>query len=80
MIAVLDTTADGIGDFGASGVPNHPAVYPGAVHNRGANVLFCDGHVQWYLQKDVMCTENLFVQSELPIGRMWNYDNRSHYE
>ena len=47
---------------------------PGAVHRRGANVLFCDGHVQWYPQAEL-----IDVDLSTPKGRrmsaMWNYDH-----
>lgn len=78
MIAILDTTADGLGDFGMAGAPTLPCVFPAVVHNGGTNVLFCDGHVQWFLQKDVMATDNVFIQSEMYIRRMWNPDHRPH--
>jgi prepilin-type N-terminal cleavage/methylation domain-containing protein/prepilin-type processing-associated H-X9-DG protein len=46
----------------------------GNIHHGGANVVFCDGHVQWYLQSDLMV--------KLPVGpedapkqRLWNADH-----
>ena len=29
-------------------------MWPGRVHGGGANVLFCDGHVTWYRQEDLI--------------------------
>src|SRR5207253_9034181 len=49
MIAIADGVADGKVD-GAI-VPFGDSVkymWPGNVHSGGANVLFCDGHVQWF--------------------------------
>ena len=44
----------------------------GGVHGGGANVLFCDGHVQWYPKESLMVTNWPHVVSEDPIRRMWN--------
>jgi prepilin-type processing-associated H-X9-DG protein len=52
MIAIADSSVDGIWDFAIDGpvdpgwVIGFPRGFPGAVHRGGANVLFCDGHVQ----------------------------------
>jgi prepilin-type processing-associated H-X9-DG protein/prepilin-type N-terminal cleavage/methylation domain-containing protein len=78
MIAVADTTADGRWDFMISVPPADPSSNPGRVHQRGANVLFVDGHVSWYLQKDLLDVESGLVDSvwvrKLMI-KMWNVDN-----
>lgn len=84
MIAVADSNGDGNWDsfIAPSDNPKH---HPGKVHNGGANVLFCDGHVQWYLQKDLILTP----PPDLPprsmeeqgrwnqIARMWNNHNKA---
>jgi prepilin-type N-terminal cleavage/methylation domain-containing protein/prepilin-type processing-associated H-X9-DG protein len=51
--------------------------YPGNVHNNGANVLFVDGHVQWYPQAQLIDT---FPDQPggLLMDRMWNRDNQVH--
>jgi prepilin-type processing-associated H-X9-DG protein/prepilin-type N-terminal cleavage/methylation domain-containing protein len=75
MIAVADATCDGVSDFSIVPNPFDPRARPGRVHNGGANVLFCDGHVQWYPQKDLLVTYNQTVLSEYTVRRMWNYDH-----
>ena len=82
MIAVADSTVDGGLDFGIvahrqgfSLLPNPP--WPGAVHRGGANVLFCDGHVEWYAQEDLITPcQNVFLDER--IRRMWNNDHQPH--
>jgi prepilin-type processing-associated H-X9-DG protein/prepilin-type N-terminal cleavage/methylation domain-containing protein len=57
---------------------------PGAVHRGGANVLFCDGHVEWYprdalLIRDADALINrqpLTSKRDQDVARLWNYDNR----
>lgn len=75
MIAVTDT-GDGAEDLYVIPFPDHRA-RPGNIHNRGSNVLFCDGHVSWYLQQDLLVTstpaDNL--PAEAQTRRMWNNDN-----
>lgn len=50
------------------------AEWPGAVHNGGSNVLFCDGHVSPYKQsKLVQINPN---QGGGPMNMMWNNDHQ----
>jgi len=82
MIAVADSTVDGGADFRIfptnSGYPLLPAPpVPGTIHRGGANILFCDGHVQWYLQKEVVLPSDSLA-SERVIRRMWNNDHEAH--
>jgi prepilin-type processing-associated H-X9-DG protein/prepilin-type N-terminal cleavage/methylation domain-containing protein len=74
MIAIADSVGDGRWDVAIN--PLNDQTYPGATHNRGANVLFCDGHVQWYLQKDLI---NVELRWDNPVAwqmrRLWNNDN-----
>jgi prepilin-type processing-associated H-X9-DG protein/prepilin-type N-terminal cleavage/methylation domain-containing protein len=92
MIAIADTMADGWNDFmiqgttpfseGAGNPDNNPGPLssaPGKVHSGGANVLFCDGHVQWYLQSDLMIYGDPPTSMNKPAARMWNNDNRRHH-
>jgi prepilin-type processing-associated H-X9-DG protein/prepilin-type N-terminal cleavage/methylation domain-containing protein len=44
---------------------------PGARHNGGANIVFCDGHVEW--QKQVM-----WIGLNETAARRWNNDNQPH--
>ena len=76
MVAVTDAYGSGMGDFVVEPNPYWWFNAPGAVHNGGSNVLFCDGHVQWYRQKDLLVTNNLYVPSEEAVRRMWNNDHK----
>jgi prepilin-type N-terminal cleavage/methylation domain-containing protein/prepilin-type processing-associated H-X9-DG protein len=77
-IAIGDATADGNWDFMIAPPPAVAFLAPGDVHARGANVLFCDGHVSWYLRKDLINVEAVsfddIVRKEM--RRLWNIDNR----
>src|SRR5206468_2128724 len=44
-----------------------------AVHHGGANALFLDGHVEWRIQSDLICTWEP-VPQEAWKQRLWNYD------
>ena len=82
MIAIADTSADGWSDFviePGQGGP-HPtdhklSRWPGRNHAGGANVLFCDGHVQWYLQSDLVNVE-AHTPGARQMRRLWNNDHR----
>jgi prepilin-type processing-associated H-X9-DG protein/prepilin-type N-terminal cleavage/methylation domain-containing protein len=52
-----------------------PQGYPGANknHNGGANMLFCDGHVEYAKQ-------SWWLASTDTSKRLWNHDNQSHPE
>jgi prepilin-type processing-associated H-X9-DG protein/prepilin-type N-terminal cleavage/methylation domain-containing protein len=81
-IAVADTMVDGWSDFtitpwaGGMMPGSKTSRLPGTVHNGGANVLFCDGHVQWYLQKDVVPASPPLMPDDVRKRRMWNNDNQ----
>jgi prepilin-type processing-associated H-X9-DG protein len=49
---------------------------PGKIHNKGANILFCDGHVAWYLKTDLVLYNNPPAMKAAQIARMWNNDNK----
>jgi prepilin-type processing-associated H-X9-DG protein len=71
MIAVADTyVADAVWDFGIDGPPDlaNGRNWPGTIHRGGANVLFCDGHVAWYVQRDL-------VGYTPQARRMWHNDH-----
>lgn len=77
MVAITDANADGNGDFAVKPDPYWGALArPGPIHNGGTNVLFCDGHVQWYPQKEILVTYDTYVPSEHEARRMWNNDYR----
>jgi prepilin-type processing-associated H-X9-DG protein len=48
---------------------------PATVHRGGANVLFCDGHVQWFLKRDLVIGWPVIPQ-ESAKQRMWNMDSQ----
>ena len=58
------------------GLTQH-AEWPGAIHNNGSNVLFCDGHVSWYSQAE-LTTINPVLPGGAAMNMMWNNDNQIH--
>lgn len=77
MIAVTDSTADGILDFSLhASRTSSPHMWPGRIHRGGGNVLFCDGHVTWYRQEDLLVSIP-WDWSQAPRIRMWNNDHRA---
>ena len=80
MIVISDSTADGRYDpfIQPYGDPATKASWPGSVHNGGANVLFCDGHVQWYVQKDLVVPVSGSDPAYNARARKWNYDHEPH--
>jgi len=78
FIMMGDTFANGNNDFELQ--PNEHSLVEalglivGNIHRGGANIVFGDGHVQWYLQSDLVV--------KLPVGpedapkqRLWNLDH-----
>jgi prepilin-type processing-associated H-X9-DG protein len=49
------------------------------VHFKGANLLFCDGHIQWYLRSDVCVLDALLIRASdeqiNQIARLWVSDH-----
>lgn len=72
MIAVTDGNADGFYDFEAR--PSTTLTSPGNIHGDGSNVLFCDGHVDWYPQKDLINRSTHRNSDQIEKLRMWSYD------
>jgi prepilin-type processing-associated H-X9-DG protein/prepilin-type N-terminal cleavage/methylation domain-containing protein len=62
--------------------PTTQMEWPGDVHRKGANVLFVDGHVNWYLQKDLINVGHPGGVPKAPgwegMRRMWNRDHEVH--
>ena len=56
--------------------PAIPQIWPGRVHAGGANVVFCDGHVSWYVQRDLVVHDPP-TAAEAPTVPMWNSDHRA---
>jgi len=52
VIIITDITAGNSFDFNID--PNDPTQAPGTIHNGGCNCLYCDGHVDWHIQKDLI--------------------------
>jgi len=85
FILIADATVDGVNDhaiapnkgfeYTIGGVPLPYSAAVGRVHREGANVLFCDGHVQWSLQKNLLC-QHPEIPEESAKQRMWNADNQ----
>ncbi len=50
---------------------------PGDIHRGGSNVLFVDGHVEWFAQKVLVAT-NLSDPANIPMNKMWNNDHQPH--
>ena len=74
MIAIADNSCDTSWDYNIgphdNGSPSRTE-YPGKIHNGGANVLFCDGHVEWYAQKELVNVFGNTPQSR-NMNAMWN--------
>lgn len=74
MVAIGDNHPTGSWDYNLD--PTNQAEWPGNIHDGGANLLFCDGHVDWYLQQDIVlqnpnATPNL-NDHDKQVCRMWN--------
>lgn len=83
MIAIADNTSDARWDFNID--PKDIYEVPGKIHNKGCNVLFVDGHVQWYAQKEICFDRGVrggVLTNSLAgarLARMWNNDNSATY-
>jgi len=77
MIAIGDNTCDGIWDFNIDPICSGPCEYPGKIHFEGANILFCDGHVQWYTQAELVnVTRGGGTAAQQAMTRLWNSNNQ----
>jgi prepilin-type N-terminal cleavage/methylation domain-containing protein/prepilin-type processing-associated H-X9-DG protein len=77
MIAIGDSDGNGLGDgiisFMRPQVGLPPDFPPGNVHKKGANIVFCDGHVEWQKQAR-------WIELTPQAARRWHYDNQPHSE
>jgi prepilin-type processing-associated H-X9-DG protein/prepilin-type N-terminal cleavage/methylation domain-containing protein len=79
FIIIADTAADGAADLQINASPLE--AQPGMddtlskIHRGGSNVLFFDGHVQWYLRSD-LSIKWFPVAEEAARQRLWNADNQ----
>ncbi len=75
MIAMGDSDGDGglDGDIGFRyGIHIQDYIWPpGTIHNRGANICFADGHVEWGQD---------WVKRTDEMARRWNWDHKPHPE
>jgi prepilin-type processing-associated H-X9-DG protein len=80
MIAIADNTCDGSWDYNIDPLPNQMQEWPGKIHSKGANVLFCDGHVTWYTQKELVDVGSPGggTISQKQMRAKWNNDNEAH--
>ncbi len=82
MIAIMDNWVDvrdniAIPYWTFNVDPHNPAEAPGKRHQKGANVLFADGHTAWYLQT-ALCSPAGATGGKADVNgvrRMWNNDN-----
>jgi prepilin-type processing-associated H-X9-DG protein len=75
MIAITDSSgSDGLGVENFLLSPFVPSLAsPGTIHFGGANVLFCDGHVQRYLRAEIiLINDNVEDPNIGRIAMMWN--------
>lgn len=77
MIAIADNHPTANWDYNLDPTPTQRDQAPGNIHSGGANVLFCDGHVAWYLQSDLWIdADDSNSASPSPkdaeVCRMWN--------
>lgn len=79
MIALGDSDGNGYrdGDIGFHRVAGpggpQPRSPPGDRHKNGANIVFCDGHVEWLRQAK-------WIERTDEAARRWNNDNKAHSE
>ena len=67
--------------MGSGETPGPSKLAPGVSDGyNGSNVLFCDGHVQWYTQKELVDVGPAFggTISQKQMRAKWNNDNEAH--
>ena len=74
-IAIGDNTSAHNWDFNLDA--GDPTQAPSKIHRGGSNILFCDGHVQWYSQKELI-NFSPSNPAGAAMNRMWNSDNEIH--
>ena len=82
MIMIADNQPDGDYDFNID--PTDPKESPGPLHKGGSNVLWCDGHVTWKHQKELVLYD-LKTKLKFPLNTppwnanaaQWNNHNKT---
>lgn len=78
MIAITESVSDGRWDWNVD--PTDPFEYPGKYHREGTNVLHVDGHVDWFLQADLVDVDTSTLKGQ-EMSRKWNnHDEWWHVE
>ena len=79
---IADNQPDGDYDFNID--PTDPKESPGPLHKGGSNVLWCDGHVTWKHQKELVLydlkTKLTFLIGTPPWNNnaaQWNNHNKA---
>jgi prepilin-type processing-associated H-X9-DG protein/prepilin-type N-terminal cleavage/methylation domain-containing protein len=77
MIAIGDSAAGG-GEWNFNLDPLEAPQYPSKIHREGANILFCDGHVAWYSQKELITigSGSTATAASTQMNMMWNNDHQ----
>jgi prepilin-type processing-associated H-X9-DG protein len=82
MIMISDSVPDGSWDFCID--PRNPKEAPSPIHKGGSNVLWCDAHVTWQHQKELVLfnikNPSILFPVNSPtwnlVARRWNNDNQ----
>ena len=82
MIMIADNKPDGVYDFNVD--PTDPEEAPSPLHKGGSNVLWCDGHVTWKHQKELVLFNLKNPSIKYPRGTppwneiapQWNNDHK----
>jgi len=79
FMIIADSSADGDNDEGIAAIIGIPGYRPcvADVHHGGANALFLDGHVEWHIQSDLVCSWPP-VPQEAAKQRLWNYNYKPY--
>jgi prepilin-type processing-associated H-X9-DG protein len=92
MIAIMDNWTDGSWDYNVD--PLNALEWPGRIHGNasrkpqpgqphataGSNVLFCDGHVEYHTQKELVEVgpSGGGTIAQRMMRAKWNNDNEPH--
>jgi len=73
MIAITDSTTDGVWDTATCPNPGSKEQWPGDRHSLGSNVLFADSHVEYLKQQKL-------IAPDPEMRRRWNSDHEAHQD